>query len=230
MEMEEIMKKDFLNALYILLTGLLLVVLATMRARADEPRQIINGEYVIAEIRTQDDAIDITEAPPINRLSEALDVYVPDSDDDCPVNDAVPLSTELQEYIWTRCKKATSDYENYYAFILGCIQHESTFRAKATHHNSNGSVDRGIMQINSSNLSKMKRAGLIAGAEDLFDPFKCIDCGLWLMNQYIDKFGVSESAYYAYNTGRETEGSNKNSRKVMQYMAEWQSVLGFGAE
>lgn len=228
--MEEIMKKDFLNALYILLTGLLLVVLATMRARADEPRQIINGEYVIAEIRTQDDAIDITEAPPINRLSEALDVYVPDSDDDCPVNDAVPLSTELQEYIWTRCKKATSDYENYYAFILGCIQHESTFRAKATHHNSNGSVDRGIMQINSSNLSKMKRAGLIAGAEDLFDPFKCIDCGLWLMNQYIDKFGVSESAYYAYNTGRETEGSNKNSRKVMQYMAEWQSVLGFGAE
>ena len=247
-EMEEIMKKDFLNALYILLTGLLLVVLATMRARADEPKQIINGEYVIAEIHTQDNAIDITEppthsntfntlealdalddaletAPPINRLSEALDVYVPDSDDDCPVNDAVPLSTELQEYIWTRCKKATSDYESYYAFILGCIQHESTFRAGATHHNSNGSVDRGIMQINSSNIGKMKRAGLITSSEDLFDPFKCIDCGLWLMNQYIDKFGVSESAYYAYNTGRETEGSNKNSRKVMGYMAEWKQLL-----
>lgn len=193
-------------------------------ARADEPNIIMGGEYVIAEIHTQDNAIDITE-PPINRLSEALDVYVPDSDDDCPVNDAVPLSTELQEYIWTRCKKATSDYENYYAFILGCIQHESTFRAKATHHNSNGSVDRGIMQINSSNIGKMRRAGLIASAEDLFDPFVCIDCGLWLMNQYIDRFGVSESAYYAYNTGREKEGSNKNSRKVMQYMAEWKQLL-----
>ena len=137
----------------------------------------------------------------------------------------MPLSTELQEYIWTRCKKATTDYENYYAFILGCIQHESTFRAKATHHNSNGSVDRGIMQINSSNIGKMRRAGLIASAEDLFDPFVCVDCGLWLMNQYIDRFGVSESAYYAYNTGRETEGSNKNSRKVMQYMAEWKTLL-----
>lgn len=219
-----------------LLTCLLIAGIQVITARADEPRQIINGEYVIAEIHTQDNAIDITEAPPIQHISnalntlDALEVYVPDSDDDCPVNDAVPLDVELQEYIWTRCKKATSDYEDYYAFILGCIQHESTFRARATHHNSNGSVDRGIMQINSSNLSKMKRAGLIAGAEDLFDPFKCIDCGLWLMNQYIDKFGVSESAYYAYNTGREKEGSNKNSRKVMQYMAEWQSVLGFGAE
>lgn len=202
-----------------------LALVQVITAHAEEPKMIVNGEYIIAEIHTQDDAIDITEAPPINRLSEALDVYVPDSDDDCPVNDAVPLSTELQEYIWTRCKKATTDYENYYAFILGCIQYESTFRARATHHNNNGSVDRGIMQINSSNIGKMRRAGLIASAEDLFDPFVCIDCGLWLMNQYIDMFGVSESAYYAYNTGRETEGSNKNSRKVMQYMAEWNSLL-----
>lgn len=214
-----------------LLTCLLIAGIQVITARADEPRQIINGEYVITEIRTQDNAIDINEAPPIQHISnalnalDALEVYVPDSDDDCPVNEAVPLDVEIQEYIWTRCKKATTDYENYYAFILGCIQHESTFRAKATHHNSNGSVDRGIMQINSSNIGKMKRAGLIASAEDLFDPFRCIDCGLWLMNQYIDKFGVSESAYYAYNTGREKEGSNKNSRKVMGYMAEWKTLL-----
>ena len=31
------------------------------------------GEWVITDIYTQDDAIDITEAPPINQLSEALD-------------------------------------------------------------------------------------------------------------------------------------------------------------
>ena len=228
-------KNDIKATLMILIIALLIV--GSIKAFATTPYiDGATGEWVIAEVSTQDGAIDINEAPPIQHISnalntlDALEVYVPDSDDDCPVNDAVPLDVELQEYIWTRCKKATSDYEDYYAFILGCIQHESTFRARATHHNSNGSVDRGIMQINSSNLSKMKRAGLIAGAEDLFDPFRCIDCGLWLMNQYIDKFGVSESAYYAYNTGREKTGSNKNSRKVMQYMAEWQSVLGFGAE
>lgn len=56
-----------------LLTCLLISCIQVITARADEPRQIINGEYVIAEIHTQDDAIDITEAPPIGDVSVALD-------------------------------------------------------------------------------------------------------------------------------------------------------------
>lgn len=56
-----------------LLTCLLIAGIQVITARADEPKQIINGEYVIAEIHTQDDAIDINEAPPINRLSDALE-------------------------------------------------------------------------------------------------------------------------------------------------------------
>jgi len=42
------------------------VCLGAFSARADAPKIIRNGEYVI-------NAIDIDEAPPINRLSEALD-------------------------------------------------------------------------------------------------------------------------------------------------------------
>ena len=143
------------------------------------------------------------------------DIYVPDSDDDCPVSEAVPLPIELQEYLWTKAKKATGDYKNYYAFLLGVMEHESSFRAKATHYNKNGSTDRGIMQINSSNIGKMKRAGFISSADDLYNAYKCIDCGVHMLNNYISQFGVSESAYYAYNTGRERKGSNKNSRIVM---------------
>ena len=51
----------------------LVAFVQTITARADEPNIIMGGEYVIAEIHTQDDAIDITEAPPINRLSDALE-------------------------------------------------------------------------------------------------------------------------------------------------------------
>lgn len=156
---------------------------------------------------------------------EGIDIYIPDSDDDCPVSESVPLSVELQEYLWTKCKKATSDYKNFYAFCLGVMEHESTFRPSATHHNKNGSVDRGIMQINSSNIGKMKKAGFIGSADDLYDAYRCIDCGLYMLTNYIGKFGVSESAYYAYNTGREREGSNSNSRKVMQYMQKWNAIL-----
>lgn len=56
-----------------LLTCLLIAGIQVITARADEPRQIINGEYVIAEIHTQDDAIDINEAPPIGDVSVALE-------------------------------------------------------------------------------------------------------------------------------------------------------------
>ena len=68
-----------------------LALVQVITAHAEEPKMIVNGEYVIAEIHTQDNAIEITEppthsntfntlealdaleAPPINRLSEALD-------------------------------------------------------------------------------------------------------------------------------------------------------------
>ena len=140
-------------------------------------------------------------------------------------SEQVPLSPAVQEFIWTKCKAATRDYVNYYYFMLGAIQVESAFKSKAVHYNSNGSVDRGLCQINSCNVKRMKNLGLINSSDDLFDIYKNIDCGFEMMNKYINMFGVSESAYYAYNTGREKSGSNANSRAVMRYMSEWQSIL-----
>lgn len=153
------------------------------------------------------------------------EIYVPDSDDDCPVSSAVPLDVEVQEYIWNHCKRVTGDYKNYYAFILGAIQLESEFKCTAIHHNKNGTTDRGLMQINSCNIKSCKNAGLISCTDDLWDIYKNIDCGFHEMNEYIKKFGVCESAYYAYNTGRTRGGSNKNSRVVMNNMAYWNAVL-----
>lgn len=158
-------------------------------------------------------------------LADAPYIYVADSDDDCPVNDAVPLSVELQEFIWTRCKRATDDYKNYYCFMLGALQLESTFRAKAYHSNDDGSIDRGIGQINSSNIAKFKKLGYINSVDDLYDPFINLECSFYLMNQYIKELGVTESAYYAYNMGVIKQGSNKSSRTVMKYMAEWKKIL-----
>ena len=156
---------------------------------------------------------------------EVADIYVPDSDDDCPVSNAVRLPVEVQEYIWNKCKKVTGDYKNYYAFILGAIELESDFKRTAIHYNDNGSVDRGLMQINSCNIKSCKRAGLISCTDDLWDIYKNIDCGFHEMNDYVKKFGVCESAYYAYNTGRQNGGSNKNSRVVMQNMSKWNTIL-----
>lgn len=157
--------------------------------------------------------------------ADGTDIYVPDSDDDCPVSSAVPLDVEVQEYIWNHCKRVTGDYKNYYAFILGAIQLESEFKRTAIHHNKNGTTDRGLMQINSCNIKSCKNAGLISCTDDLWNIYKNIDCGFHEMNDYVRKFGVCESAYYAYNTGRTSGGSNKNSRVVMDNMARWNAIL-----
>ncbi len=153
------------------------------------------------------------------------EIYVPDSDDDCPVSSLVPLDAEVQQYIWTKCKRTTGDFKNYYAFILGAIQLESDFKRTAIHYNKNGTTDRGLMQINSCNISSCKRAGLISCTDDLWNIFKNIDCGFHEMDAYVKKFGVTESAYYAYNTGRQNGGSNKNSRVVMRNMSYWNTLL-----
>jgi len=47
---------------------LLAVMMLTLTAYAEEPKIIMMGEYVYTT-----DVIDITEAPPINRMSEVLD-------------------------------------------------------------------------------------------------------------------------------------------------------------
>lgn len=140
-------------------------------------------------------------------------------------SEEIPLSPAIQEYIWNKCVEATDDYENYYLFMLGAIELESSFNEDAVGHNKNGSTDRGLCQINSSRISEMKNLGLIDCTGDLFNIYKNIDCGFELMNRYVEKFGVTESAYYAYNTGREKEGSNKNSRRVMKNMSKWKEVL-----
>lgn len=56
-------------ALMLILCGF--VACGRMTTLADEPKIIMNGEYV--ENDPQSGAIDIQEAPPINRISDALD-------------------------------------------------------------------------------------------------------------------------------------------------------------
>ena len=57
---------------FTLLAAACAAVVQVIAAHAAEPNVIMNGEY-IAVINTQDDAVEIQEAPPINRISEDLD-------------------------------------------------------------------------------------------------------------------------------------------------------------
>lgn len=198
------------------------LVAISISSRADENINIIYPENYVKDITTNIETENVANGVVSNTTNTGTETsttsgFIYSSD--------VPLSADVQEYIWNKCKASASDYRNYYYFMLGAIQLESSFKSKAIHYNKNGTVDRGLCQINSCNIKKMKKLGLIGSSDDLFNVYKNIDCGFAMMNKYINMFGVSESAYYAYNTGREKHGSNSNSRLVMKYMSQWKGKL-----
>lgn len=136
----------------------------------------------------------------------------------------IPMDRELQEHLWKQCRMWDVDY----GLALGSIELESHFTPDITSKvNDNGTVDIGICQINSGNIEKLKRLGLIQKREDLLDPYKNIECGMFILGMCVEEFGNTEQAYYYYNTGKKRFGSNEASRIVWRNTQEWHKILDF---
>jgi soluble lytic murein transglycosylase-like protein len=80
---------------------------------------------------------------------------------------------------------------------IACV--ESNFNAHAVNRNRNGSVDYGVMQINSSWLPELRKFGI--EGDHLWDACTNIYVGAWVMAQKIQAFGYSWRAIGAYNAG-----------------------------
>lgn len=77
---------------------------------------------------------------------------------------------------------------------------ESDFNPSAvndTHASRTGSVDLGLMQINSSWLPVLARHGITR--ERLFDPCTSITVGAWILADLFARYGVTWEAIGAYN-------------------------------
>lgn len=160
--------------------------------------------------------------------------------DKTPYNDYLVskwgFSKDLQKYTYDLCKEFyPSDPEHYYAFLLGTMQQESDLGKNRSHYNSNGTRDLGIMQVNSCNWADLKKKGLISSydlnnltCDELqYNDYICIRAGMDEMNVCVNKWGISQNAYYSYNTGRhKTQGTNKGSNLVWGYYKEWCKRLG----
>lgn len=143
------------------------------------------------------------------------------------------FSYDLQKFLWDEVCAYTSNTElqkQYYAFLLAVIEQESKFGKFDNNKNSNGTVDSGLMQVNSCNWGTLKNAGIIStysngSCTELSDnDYTAIKAGMYFMNKIVDQLGVCEGAYYRYNVGHGS-GSNKNSKKVWNYYQQWYSLL-----
>lgn len=75
---------------------------------------------------------------------------------------------------------------------------ETNFNEYAIHFNTNHTYDIGIMQINSSWLTKLNKVGI--NQADLLDGCKNIQIGAWILAINIKQHGFTTKAIGAYNS------------------------------
>ena len=78
---------------------------------------------------------------------------------------------------------------------------ESDMNPKAVNHNSNGTGDTGMMQINDWWLPTLARFGI--KKQDLFDACTSAYVGAWILAHEIQKHGMTWRAIGAYNSPNE---------------------------
>lgn len=128
----------------------------------------------------------------------------------------VPLSKDLQIYIY----KLSKDKKVPYELILGVMKTESDFNPKLSHKNKNGSIDFGIMQINTVHKDLCKQLGIT----DLFDPYQNTKVGIELLANIYKNYPNVHKATMVYNMGefgakrnwKVGRGTTTYSRKVVK--------------
>ena len=129
----------------------------------------------------------------------------------------IPLDVEIQEYLYNKCVEHNVPYE----LALAIIKNESDFNPKETNKNEDGSIDRGIMQINSVHIKEFKKQGL----SDMFNPYENINFGIILLANLCSLYEDEHRILMAYNFGIGGEKkvasrgitSSIYSRKVIKY-------------
>ena len=96
--------------------------------------------------------------------------------------------------------------------LLRCIADvESHMNQSAVHRNSNGTVDVGIMQINSSWI---KTIGWRHWAKAKIDACYNIYVGAWILSKCIKKYGYTWRAVGCYNAGLGGGENDSYTKKV----------------
>lgn len=83
--------------------------------------------------------------------------------------------------------------------LVAIAEVESGLRARAIGRNTNGSIDIGLMQINTLWLPELGRYGV--SAKDLLDPCVSVHVGAWVLAQKMRRHGNTWTAVGAYNAG-----------------------------
>lgn len=97
--------------------------------------------------------------------------------------------------------------------LMAIAKTESSFNPNAINRaNKNGSVDYGLMQINSTWLNTLKKHNI--GTAQLLEPCVSIFVGAWILSENIKQFGYNIDGIGAYNSPRNVTIRRNYASKV----------------
>lgn len=117
------------------------------------------------------------------------------------------------------CFDEAARYQKVNPLILRAIAwQESHNRPNALHKNTNGSVDYGLMQINSIHLPTLSQYGISTGT--LMEPCKNVYIAAWHLRQKMNKYGNTWRAVGAYHS--ETPAPrDRYARQIADILIRW---------
>lgn len=115
-----------------------------------------------------------------------------------------------------KCFYSESDKFNIDVLLLKAIAFvESSFNHKAVAYPPDGTITRGMMQVNSSNDSLLKQLGITE--EQLFDACTNIGVGTHILSQFIRRYGDTWRAVGSYYVGnRKGRVPDSNRREYVR--------------
>jgi hypothetical protein len=121
------------------------------------------------------------------------------------------------------CFDKAASWQHVNPFVLRAIAwQESHYHPDAKNNNSNGSVDYGLMQINTIHLPTLARYGIDKGA--LMSPCKNVYIAAWLLRQQINKYGNTWAAVGAYHSSTPAL-RNQYAHQIADILRRWH-ILG----
>ena len=112
------------------------------------------------------------------------------------------LPQDVKQYAFTKCNQRGISY----SLFVAVAYNESRFQPDAINVNKNGTVDRGLCQINDSCHRFLKSKNIFQTTDQLFDVYTNIDCFIALMEYHMSYTKDEYQALLGYQVG---EGAYK---------------------
>lgn len=108
---------------------------------------------------------------------------------------ATAYSLDASAFCWN---EAAARYHINASVLQSIGQHESGLKSTAINRNNNGTVDVGVMQINSIHFAELQSYGIVPSA--LWEPCTNVMVGAFLLAKSIKKYGNTWEAVGAYHS------------------------------